>query len=1214
MRRGKNKIILALFVILIFVNVALPTSAKENSELQLNVTTEKEVYEQKDEIKYSIKLDNNYRSDVTDISVKAIIPKGLKVLDTQGEITEENVIWQVNSIKAGELVELEITLKMEEKQSDHIIVDVDVDKPVEGKEGNNKSSESDNMPITSDANTMIKTGIVMLLVVGSTVFLMKTKKGKKIISIFIVSTFMGGLVFGNATPVKAKIIDINTSKEKTITISEEDYTVNVEVTGKCQLADEEENDDGFQRAKSWEDMIDTDGDGLPDDYESEIGTDLNNPDTDGDGLSDGYEVLHSSTNPLKISTLDNGVSDADLDTDEDGLTTIKEFQLGTDPLVVDTDGDGLSDGEEVTIHNTDPLVTDTDKDTVLDGDEILIGLDPLNPKTFSYPDKEYKSTQKVNAENKLLEEINKDNDDYKLSLEFEAQGSVYSNLIVRESAYSSILKNDSILGIAPEIISTNKDNNISTVKLKFSISDINIHEKYSTEDLKGVRRYNVFWYNEEEGLLMPITTEVDEVNNTLIADVEKVGTYCLVDMEKWLSNLGYEIADNNQFQSKTFSMENKDILQEKVEASAKSDASYSSVNRLMNKNAIMNPEEESKDKIDVIFNLNNNVKGLTLSEFQSIKTNIELIGKALFYETKDVRIYVLDQNGNVVETSFGQEYASNTTQLSSMIQKLLNTPPQTPYIDKQVNTMINTLPLRADAFKTSIFIGNAYMSSETNSLIQKVADANIHCCIAEPATQVGSWYDRLSKESKGLLIYSYIDFTEEVLEFIYGYLPNVPMYKYKMITSAGLKLIVLNAELNSRGITDTDGDGLTDWEEVDQKKVTVNGDGSVNLPTYIEYLEMTKFGSLFNNYNLSRYNNIYEINGKNLMEILSEIYVLPIKSDPTLKDSDEDGILDIDESKWDGVDERYKNIGPLHKDTVETLFPEIKNNEENKSSYPSYVTIKDNDVTLHVEIVFKEDANKIASTSLKTTNLSANHQTEMDNIINKLGNQITFKELIMDGIRSRFEGNYTGNEYDFYKDLKVNFNVEISENTSSITWLQKTITVNVKDGVCGVCNQSGVDWKTNCNRVVTMYSSYCKESGHKNKKSSACSKYSGSLYSLGQYEGTSAHEFGHVFGLKDLYGSASVNHGYEPLSNAEIIYSNLDFGLPQSNGLMRNNGNACANDIEMILLAFSENTWQYYVPSGKDQVMSKAIKSNVIFRNEADQKNYVWNSSTYKFE
>ena len=147
-----------------------------------------------------------------------------------------------------------------------------------------------------------------------------------------------------------------------------------------------------------------------------------------------------------------------------------------------------------------------------------------------------------------------------------------------------------------------------------------------------------------------------------------------------------------------------------------------------------------------------------------------------------------------------------------------------------------------------------------------------------------------------------------------------------------------------------------------------------------------------------------------------------------------------------------------------------------------------------------------------------------------------------------------------------------------------------------------------------MYSSYCKESGHKNKKSSACSKYSGSLYSLGQYEGTSAHEFGHVFGLKDLYGSASVNHGYEPLSNAEIIYSNLDFGLPQSNGLMRNNGNACANDIEMILLAFSENTWQYYVPSGKDQVMSKAIKSNVIFRNEADQKNYVWNSSTYKFE
>ena len=61
----------------------------------------------------------------------------------------------------------------------------------------------------------------------------------------------------------------------------------------------------------------------------------------------------------------------------------------------------------------------------------------------------------------------------------------------------------------------------------------------------------------------------------------------------------------------------------------------------------------------------------------------------MFYETKDVRIYVLDQHGEVVKTSFGQSYANNTIQLSSMIQKLINSEPETPYIDKQFTITVN---------------------------------------------------------------------------------------------------------------------------------------------------------------------------------------------------------------------------------------------------------------------------------------------------------------------------------------------------------------------------------------------------------------------------------------------------------------------------------------------------------------------------------------------
>ncbi len=59
-----------------------------------------------------------------------------------------------------------------------------------------------------------------------------------------------------------------------------------------------------------------------------------------------------------------------LDTDGDGLTDQEELQLGTDPKNPDTDGDGLTDGEEVKVYKTDPLNPDTDYDALKDGDEV----------------------------------------------------------------------------------------------------------------------------------------------------------------------------------------------------------------------------------------------------------------------------------------------------------------------------------------------------------------------------------------------------------------------------------------------------------------------------------------------------------------------------------------------------------------------------------------------------------------------------------------------------------------------------------------------------------------------------------------------------------------------------------------------------------------------------------------------------------------------------
>jgi hypothetical protein len=97
-------------------------------------------------------------------------------------------------------------------------------------------------------------------------------------------------------------------------------------------------------------------------------------DSDGDGIPDDYEIAHG-LNP-------NDPTDALADPDHDGLTNLQEFQQGTDPHNADTDGDGLRDGDEVNIYHTNPLVPDTDGDGVPDGVEIANGTDPLNAASF----------------------------------------------------------------------------------------------------------------------------------------------------------------------------------------------------------------------------------------------------------------------------------------------------------------------------------------------------------------------------------------------------------------------------------------------------------------------------------------------------------------------------------------------------------------------------------------------------------------------------------------------------------------------------------------------------------------------------------------------------------------------------------------------------------------------------------------------------------------
>lgn len=70
------------------------------------------------------------------------------------------------------------------------------------------------------------------------------------------------------------------------------------------------------------------------------------------------------------------------DSDGDGLEDTIEAELGTDPADTDTDDDGLTDGDEYYVYQTGTRNPDTDGDAVDDGTEIANGTNPNDPGSF----------------------------------------------------------------------------------------------------------------------------------------------------------------------------------------------------------------------------------------------------------------------------------------------------------------------------------------------------------------------------------------------------------------------------------------------------------------------------------------------------------------------------------------------------------------------------------------------------------------------------------------------------------------------------------------------------------------------------------------------------------------------------------------------------------------------------------------------------------------
>ncbi len=123
--------------------------------------------------------------------------------------------------------------------------------------------------------------------------------------------------------------------------------------------------------------------------------------------------------------------------------------------------------------------------------------------------------------------------------------------------------------------------------------------------------------------------------------------------------------------------------------------------------------------------------------------------------------------------------------------------------------------------------------------------------------------------------------------------PLVEAEKFSAILATGYQVVELNGVLNAYNDIDTDEDTLTDWAEVDVEHwveaglITYNDDNTIKLPTVEQCMKHVE-----KSYVESAFARFYNMPTTEYIASISQKEVMPISSDPTVKDTDGDGYGD----------------------------------------------------------------------------------------------------------------------------------------------------------------------------------------------------------------------------------------------------------------------------------------------------------------------------------
>ena len=570
-------------------------------------------------------------------------------------------------------------------------------------------------------------------------------------------------------------------------------------------------------------FLDSDIDGLPDVLEIAIGTRPDLVDTDGDTLTDYQEVYITGTDPTVYDSVIEGVSDADANCDSDGLSNSYEIELGSDPCSEFSDEDEFNDYDEVYIYGTDPTKTDTDDDGISDSSEIKLGLDPNDPQTFGIPDSEYSFYQVISADSKVLSEINTEGSPYTLSVELDTNMYAEDEITAEVSGYSKAIENEAMLGNGVDIAISDVCNPENIV-IKYTVKDTYLENTDGTfsslPEFQGIRRLNVFKLDTETNMLLPIETQFDDDNNVLYAEVDEFGTYCIMDMEIWLKNIGVEYKnDEDEISDITLNIDN--------------------INLLSDETSMPKTSYNFKGSTYAVYD----ITGMSWEEANAYCNSLG--GHLVTITTSEEQAFI---NNNLLTNCANNLYWIGGKQVNSEWKWVTNENFYfTNWASGEPTNTANEyyIHMYGKKGRTDISIGQWNNTFNINDTVSSNFYASSHCGF------ICEWDDNNSANKT-----------------------------YDIFVPTKWKTITLDGELNAVNLIDTDSDSLTDWEEVNTDLLLWHDDGSFELPTFTVSAYMV---------NCSRYNTpIYDF----LKYDTPPIKYLPILSDPTEEDSDGDDLYD----------------------------------------------------------------------------------------------------------------------------------------------------------------------------------------------------------------------------------------------------------------------------------------------------------------------------------